>query len=238
MQNFKDKYFVSAVVPCKNEEKNIGPLIEKLYQVCQEVIVVDNDSDDLTLKDALLTHAKVIYEPRKINGVGYGFAIQRGLKEAQGDFIVVMDGDDTYPVSEIPQIIQKMQSESLDFVSCNRLPLKNKKAISSTRQLGIKILNWGIRILYGKKIKDALTGMWVVKHSVLPLITLKEGGWDLSLEIKLEALSNPKIKFAEYHIDHFERVGESKQRIWQTGFEHFFYILKRRFQGMVFDSRP
>lgn len=229
MQNFKEKYFVSAVVPCKNEEKNIGLLVKKLHPFCQKVIIVDNGSDDTTIQSALSAGAKVIYEPRKIRGVGYGFAIQRGLKEAQGDFIVIMDGDDTYPVDEIPQIVQRMQNESLDFVSCNRLPLKNKKAISRTRQLGIKILNWEIRVLYGKKIQDALTGMWMVRRSVLPLMTLKEGGWDLSLEIKLEALSNPKIKFGEHHIDHFERQGVSKQRIWRTGFGHLFYILKRRF---------
>lgn len=229
MQNFKDKHFVSALVPCKNEENNIGLLVEKLYQFCQEVIVVDNNSDDSTIKSALQAHAKVISEPRTKKGIGYGYAIRTGLLHALGDFLVVMDGDDTYPVDEIPQIIQKMQNESLDFVSCNRLPLKNKKAISRTRQLGITVLNWEIRLLYGKKIKDALTGMWVVRHSVLPLMTLKEGGWDLSLEIKMEALENSKIKFSEYHIDHFERVGESKQKIWRTGFGHFFYILKRRF---------
>lgn len=221
---------ISVVIPCRNEEKNIGLLITGMPRCVDEIIVVDNKSTDKTARVAKKTGAIVLKEKRAANGIGYGYAHQIGLEKAGGDFIAALDGDRTYPSSKIPEIINFMEKNDLDFVSCNRLPLKNKKAISPTRRLGINILNWEIRLLYGYPISDALTGMWVMRKETAKKLALKEGGWDLSLEIKLEAISSPEINFAEYHIPHFIRDGNlSKQMIWKTGFGHFKYVLKRRF---------
>ncbi len=220
---------ISIVIPCKNEEKVIGLTIESIPSYVDEVIVVDNGSSDNTFDAASKFHVKVLREGRKLNGIGYGFAILKGLNQAIGDIIVVMDGDNTYPSSEIENIVSKMENENLDFVSCNRLPLKNKFAISKTRQLGIKILNLEVRVLYGRKVNDILTGMWCVRKDAVRKLNLKMGDWNLSPEVKISALSTKGIRFSEYHIDHFVREKEpSKQMIWKTGFNHLFYIFGRR----------
>jgi glycosyltransferase involved in cell wall biosynthesis len=220
---------ISVIIPCKNEAEVIGSLIAELPSCVDEVIVVNNNSTDNTFQEAFRAGAIVVEEKRTVDGIGYGFAHQTGLSLAQGEYLVALDGDKTYPASEIPQIIDCMEKNQLDFVSCNRFPLKNSHSISKTRQLGIQILNWETLFLYGYPIKDILTGMWVAKKEVVKKLGIKEGGWDLSPEIKLAALNHPEVNFAEYHIPAFIRDGNlSKQKIWKTGWGHLLYILKRR----------
>lgn len=220
---------ISAIIPCKNEGEIIASVIKRMPSCVDEIIVVDNNSTDNTVSVAKQEGAIVLREKRTSNGIGYGFALQAGLQYARGNYLVALDGDDTYPASEIPKIIKFMEKNNFDFVSCNRLPLKHKKAISKIRQLGIKILNLEVLFLYGYPIKDILTGMWVVKRETVKKLDLKEGGWNLSPEVKLAAINHPEIKFAQYHIPHFCRNGNlSKQKIWKTGWEHLVYILKRR----------
>ena len=221
---------ISVVIPCKNEEKGIAAVIKNIPPYIDEIIVVDNGSTDRTGEVAKKAGARVIKEPRKMNGVGYGYAHITGIKNAKGDYVAALDGDDTYPAYQIKEIVEKMETEGIDFVSCNRLPLKNPKVISKTRQLGIFILNLEVLFLYGTRVKDILTGMWVMKKDVYNKLNLRMGDWNLSPEIKISAIFNKDVKFTEYHIDHFVRENEpSKQAIWKTGINHAFYILKRRF---------
>lgn len=221
---------ISLIIPCKNEERIIANTIKNIPSYVDEIIVVDNGSTDNTAEVAQKAGAIVVKEPRKLNGIGYGYAHMAGLAKATGDYIFAMDGDDTYPSYQIEEIFNHMENKGYDFVSCSRLPLKNKKAISKTRRLGIYILNLEVLCLYGKRVNDILTGMWGIKREAVSKLDLRMGDWNLSPEIKIAAIFNKDIKFTEYHIDHFEREKEpSKQAIWNTGFNHLTYIFKRRF---------
>lgn len=221
---------ISLVIPCKNEEKIIDNTIKNVPTYVDEIIVVDNGSSDNSALVAQEAGAIVIKEPRKLNGIGYGYAHLSGIRKATGDYIFGMDADDTYPSYEIKNIVEYMEKGKFDVVSCNRLPLRNPKAISKLRRLGIYVLNFEITLLYGYKIKDTLTGMWGIKRSCLPELNLRMGDWNLSPEVKIAAIMNKDVKFGEYHIDHFIREKEpSKQAIWKTGWGHFRYIAGKRF---------
>ncbi len=216
---------ITIVVPCKNESAIIQGFIKRIPRYVDEVLIVDNNSTDDTAKRARQAGARVVTEHRSVDGIGYGFAHQTGIQKATGDYIVAMDGDDTYPVKKIAAIIAFMEKTHTDFVSCNRLPLFHAHAISKTRQLGILILNILVWLLYGYPIRDILSGMWIAKRTLLPKLDLKSGDWNFSPEIKLQAIKNPAVTFAEYHIDHFVRENEpSKQHIWKTGIGHALFI--------------
>jgi len=71
--------------------------------------------------------------------------------------------------------------------------------------------------------------MWCLNRRAYQALRVHEGGWDLSPEIKLAALRAPEVVFGQYHVDHYHRNnGASKQSLWQTGFNHSRYILRRR----------
>lgn len=220
---------ISLVIPCQNEEAALYSLLNKVPKFVDEIIVVDNNSTDYTARVAKVNGAQVICEKRQVNGVGYGFAHKTGMSKARGDYIITMDGDDTYPVEKIEEIVTYMEKNGLNFVSCNRLPFANGKTITFLRRMGIKILNLEIALLYGYYFNDILTGMWVMSKEAIDKLDVRSGDWNFSPEIKLAALYNRDIRFSEYHIPYYLRVnGVSKLSMWRTGFGHFFFILKRK----------
>lgn len=220
---------ISVIIPCRNEEKAIAAMLRKMPSYVDEVIVVDNGSRDKTAVIARKLGAIVLTEHREANGIGYGYAHQRGMKAATSDYLITMDGDNTYPLRSIKKVITYMIKAKLDFVSCNRFPLANRHAISWLRQLGVWILNKEVQLLYNYPIQDLLSGMWAMSSSTAGKLKPKCGGWNLSPEIKLVALQQVS-RFAEFHIDHAHRDdGQSKQQIWKTGFSHLSYIAYRRF---------
>ena len=72
---------ISVVIPCFNEEKGIGTVLQRMPDYVDEVIVVDNNSADGTARIAEAHGARVVHEKRK----GYGSAYQAGLPQARGD---------------------------------------------------------------------------------------------------------------------------------------------------------
>jgi glycosyltransferase involved in cell wall biosynthesis len=223
-------YSLSLIIPCKNEAKALETVLSKVPGEIDEIIVVDNNSTDQTKKVAQKFGAKIFSEAKNDrSGIGYGYAIQKGLSQAHGDIIICMDGDGSYPISEVSGIVRQLLQRKLDFISCNRLPFRHPQKMSFVRALGVKILNFTIRILYGYKIKDSLTGMWVFKRSVLENSIFSEGGWNFSLEIKLKTIANKSLKFTERQISYRDRVLDlSKQNLALTGLKHLLYLLQLR----------
>jgi len=84
-------------------------------------------------------------------------------------------------------------------------------------------------LLYSQPMHDCLTGMVIFRRSQFQNRVFKEGGWDFCLELKLVAVVDPKIRFAEVHVPYHDRVlDQSKQRIFATGFGHLWYLFRFR----------
>ena len=223
-------YSVSLVMPCRDEEQALKEVLKKLPKEIDEVIVVNNNSSDATESIAQKFGAKILYENRTDKyGIGYGFALQKGIRKATGSIIACMDGDDSYPIKKIPYFVNILLKNKLDFISCNRLPFKKPRKMSAVRTFGVKILNITLWLLFGTRISDSLSGMWVFRKNVLDYISLNEGGWNFSLEIKIKTITNPSLRFAEYAIKYKDRVlNISKQNLLQTGIEHVLYLFRLR----------
>lgn len=222
---------ISLVMPCKNESRAIEFVLKNLPKGIDEIIVVDNNSKDKTIEVAKRFGAKIIHEPRSTkSGIGYGFALRKGIEKAKGNIIICMDGDGSYPTKEIPSLVNFLIKENVDFISCNRLPFKNPKEMSSIRAIGVKILNFLIYVLFNFKINDSLSGMWVFKRHVYSQTRPIEGGWNFSLEFKLKTILDKSLKFTEKQISYHDRVfNSSKQNIFRTGIEHTFYLFSLKF---------
>ncbi|GAB6052583.1 hypothetical protein JCM17960_14030 [Magnetospira thiophila] len=100
---------VSVVFPAYNEEPNIEAAIAEFQavsfftgsKVVDEILVVNNNSKDRTEELALKAGARVVSEPRQ----GYGNAMQRGLKEAASDIIVLCEPDGTFVAHDILKLL-------------------------------------------------------------------------------------------------------------------------------------
>jgi glycosyltransferase involved in cell wall biosynthesis len=216
---------ISVVIPCYNEEEGVQYVIKGLPDCVDEVVVVDNNSTDKTAEVAKGLGARVVFEARK----GYGAAYKAGLPAATGDVIVTLDGDGTYPSEQIPELIDYLEDKKLDFISAARFPLQNPKAMNFSNKMGNMVLTIAMLLLYGNPIKDSQSGMWIFRTRVLPKLKLTSDGMPLSEEIKIEAIRNKDIAFAEYHVNYHPRVGEVKLEKWRDGFRNLAFLVKKRF---------
>ena len=85
---------ISVVLPAYNEEENVQQVIQDFLRepFVDEVLVVDNSSTDRTAERVAQTPARLVRESRR----GYGYALQRGMREAGGDLIVLCEPDGTF----------------------------------------------------------------------------------------------------------------------------------------------
>lgn len=94
-----EKPTVSVVVPTFNESKNIPILIDKIHnalaQYEHEIVVVDDDSPDLTWKIAqeISERDNSIFVVRRTDARGLSSAILTGMQNARGEVIAVIDAD-------------------------------------------------------------------------------------------------------------------------------------------------
>jgi len=217
---------ISVCLPCRNEADHLDHVIKTIPKFVDEIIVVSNNSKDKTYEVAKKLGLSAYRDDRTIDGVGYGFAHMTGIENATGDIVVGMDGDATYPIEALDKVIDFMLKNKFDFVSCNRYPLQDGTKIPLKLRVGVGMLNVEIRLLYGIKINDILSGMWVFKKGISKDLGLTMGEWNLSPQIKLNAAMHPGIRFSEFSIKQHERKGVSHQKYFQTGFSHAVWILK------------
>lgn len=223
---------ISLVMPCLNEEQGLPQVARDLPTLVDQVIVVDNNSTDNTAAVARSYGWTVVPETRR----GYGRAYKSGLSAATGDVIVTMDGDGTYPRNFIPILIDVMDDENIDFISCDRTGHKDRPS-SFLRVLGNDILNLAIFVVYGFRIHDSQSGMWVFKRELLSRMNLTSDTMAFSEEIKLEAFTLPNVRCKELVIYYKERYGESKLNIWRDGFANLAFLFKKRF-GLLGHAEP
>lgn len=111
----------SIVVPVYNEAGSIMELHRRLVKVCSqldseyELIFVDDGSSDQTAKLLDKLSPAIIVRFRK--NFGQTAAIDAGIKQAKGDFIITLDADLQNPPEEIPRLISALRDQHVDVVS-------------------------------------------------------------------------------------------------------------------------
>lgn len=102
------------VIPALNEEENLQVCLSSLQaqtRLADEIIIVDNESDDATVKVAQDFGARVLSFPRSPQYYGnIGLVRQLGVEKATGEIIVGTDADCTFPSDHLAKIERKFQS--------------------------------------------------------------------------------------------------------------------------------
>lgn len=218
------KYSITAVLPCYNEEKGVEKVLSNMPSFLDEIIVVDNNSTDSTAKVAKKWGAKVVRERIQ----GYGAALRSGLNNASSELIVTLDGDGTYSPKSIKPLVKYLHEKKVDFVSANRFNHKHNFSMPILNHIGNVVLTNITQFLFHKKIKDSQSGMFLLKRDLLPLLKTSSDGMSFSEEIKILAIFNRKIRFAEFPIEYQDnlRLGKKKLRLWQDGLENIIFLFK------------
>ena len=110
MSTVIDTRTITALIPCRNEELGIGAVIQAFprarllrHGFALNIVVIDNASTDRTAEVAREHGARVVHEPTR----GKGNAMRRAFLEiGDADFVVMLDGDDTYLAAEIMRLVE------------------------------------------------------------------------------------------------------------------------------------
>ncbi len=106
----KEKPF-AVIIPTYNEANNVGKLISLIFQqkINVRLIVVDDDSPDLTWKIVRKLNDRKIKVVRRINEKGVGRAILDGIKKSKGGLILWMDCDFGMRSKYIPKMLKEIK---------------------------------------------------------------------------------------------------------------------------------
>ena len=160
------------IIPALNEEKSIGPLIERIKSYADaEIVVIDDGSHDCTAQIAAEAGALIIRHPFNM---GYGVALQTGYKCAANegcDYILQMDGDGQHNPKFIQDFFQTMESEECDVIIGSRFLGDNKYKAGVLKSAGIMLFRFITRIATGAKITDPTSGYQCLSRKVFTVFT-------------------------------------------------------------------
>jgi glycosyltransferase involved in cell wall biosynthesis len=218
--------FVSVVIPCLNEEQNIGQCVTNAMAALAaaglrgEVVVVDNDSDDRSAELAERAGARLVHEPRR----GYGSAYMAGLASARGDYIVMADADLTYDFNEIPRFVAEL-SDGAQIVIGDRMDNIHPGAMPWLhRYIGNPVLTGILNLLFRTGVRDAHCGMRALRRDVLDVLDLRTTGMEFASEMVIRAAKEGLV-ITEVPIEYHLRGGESKLSSFRDGWRHLRFLL-------------
>lgn len=178
---------ISIIVPTLNEARSIAALAEgvaaALGREDYEMIVVDDDSPDLTWKIAGdlpdRCRVKVL---RRVGKTGLASAVVDGFNAASGDIIGVMDADLSHPPAALPALLDAIRTGGADLAIASRLvPGGGTEGWPRTRKLTSRVATALARPL--TRVRDPLSGCFFFRREVIEGVGLRPRGYKIGLEI-------------------------------------------------------
>lgn len=241
---------VTVIMPTYNEAGNIVNLINETVRTIKnvgidkiEIIVVDDDSPDLTWDIASKvslndTQIRVI---RRRENHGLSPSLRDGIAAASHNIIVWLDCDFSHPPDKIPQLLY-MISQGFDIAVNSRYTVgggEDRLGKGSLIQLFLsKLLNWSVRWFLFPSFSDYTSGFIAVRREVLKAIPLTGDYGEYFIDLIFRALCK------EYHVCEMPYIamprlsGESKTgsniiHYFKRGRKYIYTVIKLRSQKII-----
>ncbi len=215
---------IALIIPCYNEEKGIGKVISNIprkklrdlgYKI--DILVIDNNSADKTAEVARDHGAKVIKETRQ----GKGYAVATGFSKVpkNADIVVMIDGDNSYAISEITRLIEPIESGFADVIVGTRLNGRlYNGAMTRFNRYGNWFFTFLTRVGYNTNITDVCSGFFAWKKPVIDRLLnyLEAGGFSIEMDMITKMA---RLNYACYSvpISYNQRKGKSSLRPLKDG---------------------
>ena len=220
---------ILVLIAALNEEKGIELTLTEFMQYLgnSHFLVVDGHSYDRTVYAAENLGAQVMYQ----EGKGKGNAISCGIKNLNYDYdyVVFTDADYTYPAEYVPSMIDILEKDAeVGMVCGNRFNSKiHVGAIKDPFYFGNRAIAFTHNLLNGVTLRDPLTGLRVVRWSIIKDWRPKSEGFDIEVELNYY-VDRLGYRIREIDIAYRNRIGEKKLKL-QNGFD----IVKRILLGFL-----
>jgi glycosyltransferase involved in cell wall biosynthesis len=225
---------VSVVLMTYAERDSIGGVIEGFEEigVVDEILVVNNNAQEGTAEEVAKTSARQVFESKQ----GYGHAIQRGLQEATGDLIALVEPDGTFLPGDLLKLLT--YSDECDVVFGTRT---TRELIWAESNMGF-FLKWGnwavakiVEVLFNTShLSDVGCTYRLLSRPLAEYVqaNMRVGGSHAGPEIMLLAITSG-ARFVEIPVNYLPRVGVSSV----TGSQAVAFGLGLRMIGLILRFR-
>lgn len=200
---------IAVIVPCYNEEITISKVISDFQNALPkaQIYVYDNNSKDNTYLVAKQAGATVYLEKKQ----GKGNVIRRAFADVEADIYIMVDGDDTYDANIAPSMIDLLNKGSYDYINGLRKH-STSSAYRPLHTLGNKILSGVVALLFGREVKDMLSGYKVLSRRFVKSFPIISSGFEIETELMVHALELD-VPISEVEIAYKERPKGSSSKL-------------------------
>jgi glycosyltransferase involved in cell wall biosynthesis len=211
---------VSIIIPALNEADAIGGVVAQLCTAApwREVLVIDDGSTDETGVRGAAAGARVIRHPYN---KGNGAAVKTGIRNATGEFALIIDADGQHPPPDALRLVARLGEFDLVVGARDRAT-----QATAARRSGNALLNALAGYLTGRAIPDLTSGFRGARLSCLrEFIHLLPNGFSTPTTTTLAFIkAGYNVTFEP--IDARRRQGTSKIRFARDGAKFFLILLK------------
>lgn len=210
---------IAVLIPCFNEETTIREVITQFAAELPgaEIYVFDNNSSDQSAEMARQAGAIVINEYRQ----GKGNVVRSMFRRVEADIYVMVDGDCTYPPSEVHSLIAPVLAEQAHMVIGDRISStydqENRRPFHS---FGNRLVRWLVNRLFRSHLKDIMSGYRAFNHLFVKSLPVTSDAFEIETEMTIYALER-KFSIAEIPITYKDRPkdSQSKLRTFSDGYK-------------------
>lgn len=229
METKNDNIDLSVIMPCLNEENTVAQCVSEAWNfieennLCGEVIVVDNGSEDKSAEQAARAGAMVLKNSVK----GYGSAIKTGIAAGRGHVLVIGDCDTTYDFFDIKDIYEMLSNGQYDMVIGDRYAGGMEKgSMPLSHKIGVRILSFLGREKFHTDIYDFHCGLRGMTDNTAKKLNFTTNGMEFATEmIAIASLNGLKIGQTPVKLRKCLKDRKSKLRTIKDGIRHLRYIL-------------
>jgi len=218
---------ISVVIPAYNESGGIGSTVSAVRQTLIdariekfEIIVVNDGSTDGTADEASAAGATVLSHPHNL---GYGHSLKRGILAARHATIAITDADMTYPVDQIPALLNEFR-KGFDMIVGQRTGEYYRESVVKAPLR--RVLKFLVEYAAGRRVPDVNSGFRIFdRDTAASHFNHVCDTFSFTTSLTLAYMMNGR--FVGYiPIAYHHRAGRSKVRLLRDSLRTLQYIVE------------
>lgn len=215
---------LAFIIPCYNEQESIGLVVGEIVALfpSAQIVVCDNNSTDRTSDVARQAGATVLFERRK----GKGNAVRRLLRDVDADCFVMVDGDNTYDLSQLSQAIEVFRQGRYDLMTGDRFAGQARSHFRKGHGAGNLFFTSFFRLAFGIQTRDVFSGLRIFSRRLVKTFPLVSAEFEIETELTIYA-ARMRLPADDFPTSVRSRVNsESKLSTYRDGLKILTFSLR------------